>query len=215
MDSKIVVRHVRNTIHCLSLHIKGYQLEVWNLIMHFNAFNINAVPRLQNIATDLLTTSASRLVPTNNKCSIELIFKPSVLDNVTNVKVFNDDEKIINFLMNEESFKESIIDEEKHLLGLKNEDAVKGNFMHKAVRTLKWMFDLHSKLWKLANVKTNNSSMLYELVNQGSKSKPKYVNLGKCCSPRERCKFIKLFQQYKYIFTWMNEDLKNYDTCII
>ena len=46
-DSEIVVRQVRNTIHFLSPHLKGYQLEVWNFIMHFNAFNINAVPRLQ------------------------------------------------------------------------------------------------------------------------------------------------------------------------
>ena len=113
--------------------------------MHFNAFNINAVPRLQNITTDLLTTSASRLVPTNNKCSIELIFRPSVPDNVTNMRVFDDDEQIINFFKNEESFKESIIDEEEHLSGLQNEDVVKVNFMPKAVRTLEEMFDLQSK----------------------------------------------------------------------
>ena len=69
--------------------------------MHFNAFNINAVPRLKNVAADLLATSASRLVPTNNKCSIELIFRPSVLDNVTNTRVFDDDEQIINFFTNE------------------------------------------------------------------------------------------------------------------
>ena len=81
------------------------------MIMHFNAFNINAIPRLHNTATDLLATSASRLVPTNNKCYIELIFRPSVPDNVTNMRVFDDDEQIIDFLTNEESFKESIIDE--------------------------------------------------------------------------------------------------------
>ena len=69
-DSEIVVRQVRKNIHCLSPHLKGCQLEVWNLIMHFNAFNINAIPRLHNTATDLLATSASRLVPTNNKYSI-------------------------------------------------------------------------------------------------------------------------------------------------
>ena len=73
--------------------------------MHFNAFYINAVPRLQNTAADLLATSASRLVPTNNLCSIELIFRPSVLDNVTNMRVFDYDEQIIDFLTNEESFK--------------------------------------------------------------------------------------------------------------
>ena len=91
-DSEIVVRQVRNTIHCLSPHLKGYYSEVWNLIMHFNDFNINAVPRLQNTTTDLLATSASRLVPTNNKCSIELIFRPSLPHNVTNLRVFDDDE---------------------------------------------------------------------------------------------------------------------------
>ena len=91
-DSKIAVRQVRNAIHCLYPHLKGYQYEVWNLIIHFNAFNINAVPRLQNVAVDLLATFASILVPTNNKCSIELIFIPSVPDNVTTLRVFDDDE---------------------------------------------------------------------------------------------------------------------------
>ena len=80
--------------------------------MHFNTFNINAVPRLQNAAADLLATSASRLVTTNNNCSIELIFRPSVPENVTNMRVFDDNEQLIEFFTNEESFKESIIDEE-------------------------------------------------------------------------------------------------------
>ena len=81
-DYEIIVRQVRNTIHCLSPHLKGYRFEVWNLIMHFNAFNITAVPRLQNDVANLLATSTSRLVATNNKCSIELIFRPSIPGNV-------------------------------------------------------------------------------------------------------------------------------------
>ena len=63
-----------------------------------------------------------------------MIFRSSVPDNVTNMRVFDDDEKIISFLTNEESFKESIIDEEEHLSSLQNEDADKGNFTPKAVR---------------------------------------------------------------------------------
>ena len=47
--------------------------------------------------------------------------------------------------MNEEYFQELIIDGEEHLLGLQNEDAVEGNFIPKAVRALKGMFDLQSK----------------------------------------------------------------------
>ena len=57
--------------------------------------------------------------------------------------------------------------------------------------------------------------MQYELVNMGSEVEPKYVNLGKCCAPGEICKFIKLLQQYKDIFSWMYEHMKTYDTRII
>ena len=57
--------------------------------------------------------------------------------------------------------------------------------------------------------------MQYELINLGTEVEPKYVNLGKCCSPGERSKFISLFQQYKDFFSWTYEDLKTYDTHII
>ena len=58
--------------------------------------------------------------------------------------------------------------------------------MPKGVRTLEGMFDLQNKFRKPSNVKTNSSTMKYELVNLGLEAEPKYVNLGKCCSPRER-----------------------------
>ena len=61
-----------------------------------------------------LATPASRLVPTNHKCSIELIFRPSVANNITNLRVFDDDEHIINFLTNDDVFKEYVIDDEDH-----------------------------------------------------------------------------------------------------
>ena len=91
-DSEIIVKHVFNTIHCVSPHLKGYQNEVWELLTNFNSFNINSYPRIQTIATNLVATSIARLVPTINKCSIELIFRPSVPDNVTNLRVFDDDQ---------------------------------------------------------------------------------------------------------------------------
>jgi ribonuclease HI len=42
-DSEIVVRQVRDFIHCLSPHIKSYQYEVWNLMNKFSTFNINSI----------------------------------------------------------------------------------------------------------------------------------------------------------------------------
>ena len=92
------------------------------MISHFNAFNINSIPRLQNVAADFLVVSAVMLVPTNNKCSIELIFRPSVADNITNLRVFDDDEHIINFLANDGVFKKSIIDDEEHQADLQTKD---------------------------------------------------------------------------------------------
>ena len=103
-DSEIVDTHVRDTIHCFSPHLKWYQSGVWNLISHFNAFNINSILRLQNARTDFLVVYVARSVSTNNKCIIKLIFRPAVPDNVTNMRVFDDDEEIIDFLTNEEKF---------------------------------------------------------------------------------------------------------------
>ena len=67
------------------------------MIISFNPFNISSIPRLQNVAADFLVVFVARIVPTNNKCSIELIFRPSIPDNVTNLRVFDDDQKIIGF----------------------------------------------------------------------------------------------------------------------
>ena len=41
------------------------------------------------------------------------------------------------------------------------------------------------------------------------------MNLGICCSPGEKIKFISLFQQYKDVFSFTYEDLKTYYTHII
>ena len=103
-DSEIIVKQVQNKIHCISPHLKAYQNEVWDLLTKFDAFNITSFPRLKNAATDLLATSAARLVPTNNRCSIELLFMPSILDNITNLRVFDDDQQILEFLMNDDTF---------------------------------------------------------------------------------------------------------------
>ena len=122
--------------------------------MNFNAFNIVSIPRLKNAAAGLLAMSAVRIVPTNNWCSIELIFRVVVPDNITNLRVFDDKPHILEFWTNDENFKGAIIDDEEDQANLQS-----GNFTPKWVRTLEEMFDLHNKFRRLANVKTHNSSM--------------------------------------------------------
>ena len=113
-DSKIIVKQVRNKIHCISPHLKAYQNEVWYLLINFHALNISSIPRAKNVVVDLLATLATRLVPMNNRCSIELLFRPSVPDNITNMRVFDDDQQILECLMNDDTFKGAIIDNEEH-----------------------------------------------------------------------------------------------------
>ena len=79
----------------------------------------------------MLATSAARLVPTNNRCSIELLFRPYVPDNITNTRLFDDDQQILECLTNNDTFKGAIIDDEEHQAKLEYE-----NFIPKGVRTL-------------------------------------------------------------------------------
>ena len=87
-DSQIVIRQVRNFIHCTSHHLKNYQQEVWNLMTRFEAFNIKSIPRTENYDADMLANVASNLSPsddfTHDIFFVELIYRPSVLDNITN-----------------------------------------------------------------------------------------------------------------------------------
>ena len=109
-DSEIIVRQVRNSIHCISKRLQNYLKEAWNLISSFEAFNINSIPRFQNQEVDLLANVSSKLIPPKyfspNTFSIELIFRPSIPNNIINWRVFNDDTLILNFLMNEDTFKD-------------------------------------------------------------------------------------------------------------
>jgi ribonuclease HI len=62
-DSEIIVRKVKNTIHCNSPQLRNYQQEVHRLIYNFEAFNITIVPRTKNTLVDSLATTASILSP--------------------------------------------------------------------------------------------------------------------------------------------------------
>jgi hypothetical protein len=87
--------------------------------MHkFSAFNINSIPRLSNSEVDLLANVASKLLSAEglspNSFSIELLFRSLVPDNITNWRVFDDDQQIINFLHMEDTFQDVVIDEGTH-----------------------------------------------------------------------------------------------------
>jgi hypothetical protein len=63
-----------------------------------------------------LETAASRLSHLEyyeaSQFTVEILYKPSVPNNLSNWKVFEGDEQIINFLTNQENFKDLAIDDE-------------------------------------------------------------------------------------------------------
>ena len=42
---EIVVKQIRNKIHCISPHLKAYQNQIWDLLINFHALNISSIPR--------------------------------------------------------------------------------------------------------------------------------------------------------------------------
>jgi hypothetical protein len=208
-DSEIVVRQVRNSIHCLSPLLKIYQTKVWNLMHKFSTFNINSIPRLSNYEADLLANVTSKLFPREglslNEFSIELLFRSSIPDNITNWRVFDDDQHIINFFHMEDTFQGAIIDEGTHDENLCNFMVISDprspeltsglvNSIPRSVVRLEKFYDLHDKFRGSVNCKTKNSSLTYETINLGTKDNPQNINLGTRCSEQERSSFIQLFK---------------------
>ena len=159
---------MRNLIHCISNRLTRYQQEIWDLLPSFSSFNIFSVPRYFNIDVDLLANVASWLIPFENfepnVFSVELIYRPSVPNNVTNWRVFNDYEEIINFLTMEDTFKGSVIDEEQHDVEIKKESVEppkksSENSIPRSIVKLEKFYDLQDKFKKVTNNKMNSSVM--------------------------------------------------------
>ena len=135
------------------------------------------------------------------------------------IDLFKDDEKIINILHSEDTFKVLVIDDEQHEALLQasgsEEKPEHSNEMSKNSVRLEKFFNLRDKFRRPTNTKTNNPSLLYEVVNISIKRNPKNINLGKNCTRSKRATFIKLFRKFKDVFAWTYEDMITYDKKII
>ena len=167
----------------------------------FLLFNIISVLRVQNQEADLLVNVASKLIPsekfTPDFFLVELIFRPSILDNIFNWRVFDNDMQVLNFLTNDDTFKYLSIDEVTHDENLQdfsviNDFCLVEIFFEKVkpilnlVLRLEKFFDLQDKFRSIPNCKTNSSQMKYETINLGMELNPQTINLGIDCTPAEK-----------------------------
>ncbi len=81
--------------------------------------------------------------------SVELIFRPSVPDNITNWCVFDDDQQIIDFFHMKDTFQDVIIDEIQHEQELNDTtsnklDELKEQLFEKVQSTPKYVFRMET-----------------------------------------------------------------------
>jgi hypothetical protein len=109
----------------------------------FEALKINSILRRRNMVVDSLKILAKALQSMERtklkRFSVELIFSSSILDKITNFKVFQDDQHILEFIMCNGHFKGQEIDDtldnkpeddeledEDEILNLKTNTILKG-----------------------------------------------------------------------------------------
>ncbi|HEX4850606.1 MAG TPA: reverse transcriptase-like protein, partial [Puia sp.] len=205
---------------CNYRKLSNYRHRVWDLMEDFDAFNITHVPREQNHRADALAQAASTLEPLSisglKRFSVELVSIPSVLDNVTNLQVFDDDQHILDFISNKDVFDAQIIDENSIEDHVWEEDEIlelPRNRIPKGMIELERAFDLDNMLKHKDLPKADGGQ--YSQVNIGQADDKKNVLLGKVCTPEELEGITQALKDYIHVIAWTYDELKTYDTSVI
>jgi ribonuclease HI len=107
-DSDLVIQQLKNKFACKSERLKGYRNTILAMMDDFDALNLIAIPREQNSKEDELAVAASTLTVSDSlideNISVEVIFRPSVPDNMNHWQVFDDDKQVIKFLTHMHEF---------------------------------------------------------------------------------------------------------------
>jgi hypothetical protein len=107
-DSDLVILQVKNKYACKSERLRRYKNVIWDVIEFFDAIDLIAIPRDQNSLANSLVVAASTLQPSKDlmkgEGKLEIIFRPSVPNNIDHWQVFKDDEQVLRFIHNVKEF---------------------------------------------------------------------------------------------------------------
>lgn len=70
------------------------------MIKYFKSFIISYVARFNNVVVDTLANAIAKFTPPRDGFSNEIVYKLVLLDNVTNLCIFNDEQQILDFMEN-------------------------------------------------------------------------------------------------------------------
>jgi ribonuclease HI len=107
-DSDLIVSQVLMRFSTKNETLKKYRDVAQTLSKSFRKISIEVVPREENHVVDALVVSASTLQPCegplHDMCRMEVLFRPSIPDNLEHWKVFEDDDQMIRFMENNKEF---------------------------------------------------------------------------------------------------------------
>jgi ribonuclease HI len=215
-DSDLVIQQLKNKFACKSERLRGYRNAILDMINDLDALNLIVIPREQNAKADQLAVAASTLsVPDsliNENISVEVIFRPSVPDNMNHWQVFDDDKQVIKFLTHTHEFSDfgiNTVRDECNFIG--NVDNARTP--PRRVVSLERDFD------KLDGHKQREGSKK-ELcdhleVNIGTIKEPWMVKIEKTIPIEERVENVKLLKEYRDVLAFSYDELKVYREYVI
>jgi ribonuclease HI len=201
-DAELIIQQVRNVYQAKHPRLKSYRNEVCDLIDNFfSAFNISFVPREDNTSVDSLAVSASLFripLPPKIPCGVEIIYTPSIPDNVNHWKVLEDNLQIKKFLQFIDEFSALHIDQDPDPKGnphskvflnkIVNHHIVQlpSNHILRGLVPLERLFDGNDVAVKdkISGGNTDTSE-----CNIGTQEEPKFVKLSSSLTQEQRTKY--------------------------
>jgi hypothetical protein len=137
---------------------------------------------------------------------MEVLFIPSIPDNLEHWQVFEDDNQILRFMENYREFTNSQVNFIADSMDLDVVNLQK-NTLPKGRVPLEQLFDRHN-VYKGKNPKQQTNEVLE--FNIGTEMDSRMVKIGKGTTEKERNKILDLVREFKDTFAWAYDDLKAY-----
>jgi ribonuclease HI len=209
-DSDLTVSQVLLDFVAKNGKLKKYHDFARSIAKYFEMVTIKAVPREENYVADALVVSASTLqpcdVPLQNLCKMEVLFRPSILDNLKHWQVFEDDDQIIRFMENSREFTYSQVNffansMDLDVVNLQNKTLPKGCV------PLEHLFDRHNVFKGKKPKKQIDEALEF---NIGREMDPRIVKIGKGTTEKERMEILEIIREFKDTFACNYDELKAY-----
>jgi ribonuclease HI len=215
-DSDLIIQQLKNKFACKSKRLKGYRNAIWDLINDLDALNLIAIPREHNSKANELAVVASTLqLPDSlldENISVEVIFRPSVPDNMNHWQVFDDDKQVIKFLTHMHEFSDFGINmKEEGCNYTGNDDKLKAP--PRRVVSLERDFDRLDGHKQKEDSKKKLCDHLE--INIGTNEEPRMIKIGKTTPIEERNEIVKLLTEYRDVLAFSYDELKVYREDVI